>query len=379
MPSPLDRLLHRVPLVWLLQLAGWGAFVLVMALSRIGAFPLPYMVASKGTLGLTGLLVTLGLRALYRRVLPPAAPIGRIVLVSVVASYLASLVWVAVNNVASAWYAGPLLGRRITIDNALELFNGAVYEAMALLAWSLLYFGIKHYRALQAERERALRAEALAHEARLRALRYQLNPHFLFNTLNAISTLVVERRTGEATRMLARLSDFLRLTLESGDAQEVPLDDELEFALRYLEIERVRFGERLTVRVEVEPEARSALVPAMLLQPLVENAVKHAVAPREGGGTIALEARRAGGVLRLVVADDGPGLAGDAHADGRGIGLANTRERLRQLYGAAHRLTLEPAPAGGLRVVVELPLRGAPGRRPAEPAAAAGAAAAAAR
>jgi two-component system LytT family sensor kinase len=355
---------RRLSPFWTLQLAGWLAFGVAMTLSRVGAYPLGFMVVLKGLLTVLGLLASLALRPLYRRVARGGATVPRMLLAAVAGSYLASLAWTAVYNLLAApvwaWHTGE--PRRVR--GVLGLFDGSIYHAFALLAWSVLYFAVRYHQALQAERERALRAEGLAHRARLQALRYQLNPHFLFNTLNAVSTLVVERRNDEAGRMISRLSDFLRLTLEGQDAPEVPLADELEWVRRYLEIEAVRFEERLSVAWEVEPEALAAAVPGMLLQPLVENAVRHAVAAREEGGTLTLRARRQDGRLVLAVADDGPGPDG-AGAPGRGIGLANTRERLREGYGDAHSFQVLRGEGGGTEVRIEIPFRPARSPRPA--------------
>ncbi|MFN2567209.1 MAG: sensor histidine kinase [Gemmatimonadaceae bacterium] len=317
-----------------------------MALSRVGRYPIDYMIVTKLALTTIGFVLSLGLRHLYRRLLRRDPSVEQIVVATVVASYLVSLSWTAAYNLVDARIWEALSDRPVAIDTVGKLFSGSVYHAFALLAWSVFYFAIKHY-------ERSLRAESLAHQARLQALRYQLNPHFLFNTLNAISTLVVDKRNAEAGRMIARLSDFLRMTLDRPDVEEVPLADEVDFVRRYLEIEQVRFGDRLSVRIDVDDGAWSARVPALVLQPLVENAVRHAVAPREEGGRIAIEARAAEGRLRLAVSDDGPGLNGNGND--KGIGLANTRERLKQLYGSAHRFEL--VNGRGVRVEIELPLR----------------------
>jgi two-component system, LytTR family, sensor kinase len=341
---------------WTLQVGGWLAFGAAMALSRLGTFPLGYMTATKGVLTLTGLVTSLGLRAVYRAMLRRGATAQALVAAALAASCVGSLVWTPTANALTALVTRGAYGVGASLGAPLLLFDGVAYHAVALLAWSLLYLGITHHEALQAERERSLRAEALAHRARLQALRYQLQPHFLFNTLNAVSTLVVERRTAEAGRMIARLSDFLRLTLDGADAEEVALDDEIEFVRRYLEIEQVRFGDRLAVSIDVEPGAGEARVPSMILQPIVENAVRHAVARNAEGGRLSISARLAGGALCLAVTDDGPGLAGRA-STGEGIGLTNTRERLRQAYGDAHRLELLPAEGGGVRAVLELPFR----------------------
>lgn len=221
-----------------------------------------------------------------------------IAVVGPIVSYVGALVWTAAYNTYLRGVA-PALASLIDTQPVPPLqrgtlLDGAVYYWVILLGWSALYFWLQYYAALQEERMQVLRAEALAHQARLQALRYQLNPHFLFNALNGISTLVTEVRTKEATAMIAQLSDFLRLTLENDGAAEVPLADEVEFVRRYLDIEPVRFGERLRVRIDVESGVLSAAVPALVLQPLVENAVRYAVTPREEGGRIVVEARHDG-------------------------------------------------------------------------------------
>jgi two-component system, LytTR family, sensor kinase len=346
------------PAFWPLQAAGWLAFAVAMSTSRIGRFPFAYMAASKGALTLVGVLVTAFLlRPLYRRLLRADPPFLRVIVVAIAASYAAAMLWTVADHLVDVPITAAVLHRTVRYTSAGQLLNGTLYNAFALLAWSVLYVGVKHHLALAAERERALRAEARAHEARLEALRYQLNPHFLFNALNAVSTLVVEGRNAEATRTLARLGDLLRATLERPAAGEVPLADELELLRRYVDVEQVRLGDRLTVSVDVAPDAWGARVPVLLLQPLVENAVRHAVAPREAGGHVtvtAVTAERAGGgrTLRLTVSDDGPGLRGSPAA---GVGLANARTRLAQLYGDAHRFVLGDAEGGGCRVEIELP------------------------
>jgi LytS/YehU family sensor histidine kinase len=308
------------------------------------------MVVSKTVLGLLGFLCSLVLWRIYRRVIATNPSIVRIVVVAVIASYVLALVWTAGDTLTDIPIAARLLGREIRIRSVAQLFNGAVYNSFTLLAWSVLYFGIRHHEAWRVERERSLQAEAMAQQARLEALRYQLQPHFLFNTLNAISTLVVERRAEDAGRMISRLSDFLRLTLTAPVTERIPLADELDFIGRYLEIEQVRFGNRLAVAIDAGPETLSALVPSMILQPVVENAIRHGVAARERGGSIAIQARRAGDRVQLTVSDDGPGSRGK----GEGIGLSNTRERLTRLYDGRHRLDLAST-AEGTRVLIELP------------------------
>lgn len=347
MNRPSER---RIPLFWILQVAGWSAFWVAMALSRSGRYSLEYMAATKGILAALGFLVTLGMWPAYRALWTRGAGLGWILVGSLGISYVGALVWtVASNFLVLRLY----LGEQIPAAGTATLFNGTVYHAFALLAWSLLYFGIRYHDALQSEREQRLRAQALAHEAQLKALRFQLNPHFLFNALNAISTLVLEERAREASAMISRLSDFLRRTLESDGAAEVPLADEIEFARRYLEIEQIRFGDRLRVTWSVEAETLGIRVPALILQPLVENAVKHAVSPREEGGCIRLEAARERKTLLLTIRDDGPGL--DLQA-GLGIGLENTRRRMEQLYGDEGALIVQTGEEG-FTVMLRIPAR----------------------
>jgi len=231
---------------------------------------------------------------------------------------------------------------------------------LALIAFAAVHAVVEHYAALQVEHGRVQEIAAQARDAELRALRYQLQPHFLFNTLNAISTLVAEQRNPEANRMLARLGDLLRATLDSGDAHEVTLAEELALAGHYLDIEQVRLGERLRLDVRVGPNVLQAAVPPLLLQPLLENAIRHGIAPRREPGRVALAVARGGGTLRLSLRNDGvpaaPG-ATDDEARPAAIGLRNVRERLARLYGEAQRFEFVLAEDGGCAIDIALPCR----------------------
>jgi LytS/YehU family sensor histidine kinase len=187
----------------------------------------------------------------------------------------------------------------------------------------------------------------------------QLHPHFLFNTLHSISALV-HKNADAADKMIARLGDFLRLTLENSGAQEVSLQEELEFLKCYLEMERIRFEDRLTVQMDIEPQALGARLPNLILQPIVENAIRHGISPRTSPGRIEIEARRLNGTLQVLVTDNGPGLPSDSNTGSiikAGVGLANTQARLKQLYGNQHRLDLSNAASGGLTVILEIPFQ----------------------
>lgn len=350
------------PSFWTLHLCGWAALGLSMWVGVLSHVDDPFRAfVGKMMFAMLGGTLTLGLRPLYRRLHRREVSIPVIIAVSAICSYLLSVGWTVAHRGSVDLLWEWVDGQPLTIRGFSGLINGALFYTFIPMAWSVLYFGIKYYQDVQEERERALAAEGQAHRARLQALRYQLNPHFLFNTLNAVSTLIVEQENRDAERMVARLSDFLRLTLECDSDMEVPLANELDFARRYLDIEQIRFGNRLAVQEDVEAEALSAQVPPLLLQPLVENAVRHGIMPREAGGTLRIEARNVGTRLLLRVMDDGPGPpeAGEA---GTGVGLTNTRARLEALYGEDHAFALRRADGGGCEVRIELPFRTDPDR-----------------
>ncbi|MEK6300575.1 MAG: histidine kinase [Acidobacteriota bacterium] len=240
------------------------------------------------------------------------------------------------------------------------------YGTILLVSHVVDYYHRYQEEELKISRLKAELAEAQLRitEAQLQALKMQLHPHFLFNTLNSISALLDEDPAA-ADEMLARLGDFLRMTLENSGAQEVTLQEELEFLRCYLEIERVRFHDRLTVSFEISAETLDARVPNLLLQPIVENAIRHGIVSRSEPGRIEISSRRNGDRLLLLVRDNGPGLAPLESSGGKlreGLGLGNTRARLEQLYGAGHRFEMADAPEGGLQVTLDLPFHAAAAR-----------------
>ena len=228
-----------------------------------------------------------------------------------------------------------------------------------LVYWSLVGVcqAIRNFRSSQERERRAAELEAMLTSAKLQALRMQINPHFLFNTLNSISALVYVNPRA-ADEMLGDLSELLRRSLDSMEEQEIPLAQELEFIGAYLSIEQKRFGERLRVEQKVPEELMNALVPALILQPLVENAIRHGIEPRRGPGLILIEAKKEGKHLRLIVRDDGRGLPdADLTSSGRrGIGLANTQARLQELYGKDQSFSFGRAEPQGCQVDIHLPL-----------------------
>jgi two-component system, LytTR family, sensor kinase len=236
-----------------------------------------------------------------------------------------------------------------------------------LFMWCSLYFSIKQWQQSSQEKERLLRAESEVREARLLALRYQLNPHFLFNSLNAVSTLILDGNAPAATRMLAQIGDLLRSSLDSEVTAEVALGQELVFTEGYLAIEQTRLGDRLKFDMVIPMETRDALVPSMLLQPLVENAVRYGVAPLVEGGWIAIKSALHENRLRIEIGNSGRRSEGEQEKNGNGIGLGNTAERLKTLYGANFEFSLGWPEAGGCEVVLELPLRRARNLQEASP------------
>jgi LytS/YehU family sensor histidine kinase len=241
-------------------------------------------------------------------------------------------------------------------------YLGAILLNFALLAaWSALYYGINYYLLLEEEIDQRGRLESQASSAQLAMLRYQLNPHFLFNTLNSISTLVLLKQTERANAMLARLSSFLRYTLANEPTAQVTLAQEVETLKLYLEIEKMRFEDRLRPHFHIDPATIGARLPSLILQPLIENAIKYAVTPSETGADIWLSATRVGESIRIEVADNGAG-GQDAivATQSTGVGLANTKDRLAQAYGDQSRFHTTTNEHGGFSVVVEVPLDARP-------------------
>lgn len=341
---------HR--LFWLLHLGGWLGYGMVNFLSGLMHGKTAFYIWPTLLYVVFGIIISLALRALYRLLWQRSW-------VVIVSSALPALVVAsAVFNIAQAIAFTNIYPTTWVLEGWMDYLHDLPFALYLMLAWSALYFGIKYYRMLQQQSEKALKASAMAHEAQVKMLRYQLNPHFLFNTLNAISTLILEGDTRTANGMVSSLSAFLRHSLYQHPTQRMSLKKELEALNLYLSIEKIRFPERLQVTQDIALEAGDALVPSMILQPLIENAVKYAVAPREEGGHITVQALIRGGQLFLSVCDDGPGCDPAVNAlwaDGKGVGLRNSRERLRVLYGDDAGLELRCLQPRGLCVTMNLP------------------------
>jgi two-component sensor histidine kinase len=341
----------------------WTSIGFIFALPNLGMGPLKSVVLSALALWWSWGLLAFGIIAADARLPFSAVQLRRRIAAHVVLSVLFTSLFVYVFAAMLA-----LLGlQHWSMIRNPHLFVNAL---RGMFFWNLLIYwviagGWQAYRYNQRYVSSELRSERLERqfsEARLNVLRMQLNPHFLFNALNTISSQV-ERDPRLARAMIEHLGDLLRLSLESKDKQEVPLAEEMEFLEHYVAIQKIRFGEHLKIEVAVTPEARTASVPSLFLQPLVENAIRHGVSMRSSGGTVEISAVRVDGRVKIRVADDGVGLpaAWDLQ-ESAGLGLTATRERIAGLYpNASSRFSIRNRDGGGTEVEVELPFRVAGG------------------
>ena len=339
------------------RLPGWIAIVNpIVDITAVSAIIVGYGLASSAALALKSPVALTYFLVLAGR--PIASSLRKTIAAAavVVVQYSAIVIFfVASGRAALATPLAASAGGGISgLDEAAKLLFLTLGGALAVYA-TLWHERVVHGYLLET-RERARTQEQLA-EAQLHSLRLQLQPHFLFNTLNTIIALIgPEPRAAE--RMVAGLSELLRASLRLADEQEVPLARELDHLQLYVDIQQTRFGDRLDVDMEVDPAVRSALVPSLLLQPLVENAIRHGISPRATGGRISVRATRDADELRLEVQDDGVGMpATDGLPAREGVGLRNTRERLRRLHGKRHRFAYESRPGWGFAVKIALPFR----------------------
>jgi LytS/YehU family sensor histidine kinase len=300
-------------------------------------------------LTMTGYSLTLLMASLFRRLIK-MKPVLTLVL-----SLIIVILAAGAFSVIETWSVATFLKQNFR-PVGVEYFGAILLNFSLLAAWTALYYGINYFLLLEEQIDQRERLESQASSAQLAMLRYQLNPHFLFNTLNSISTLVLLKQTERANAMLARLSSFLRYTLANEPTAKVTLAQEVETLKLYLEIEKMRFEDRLRPHFRVEPDTIGARLPSLLLQPLIENAIKYAVTPSENGADIWITAVREGHAVRLEVADNGNGDGEEVAATlSTGVGLANIRDRLSQAYGAGHRFETRKNEKGGFSVILEIP------------------------
>lgn len=349
---------------WLLQVVGWFGLSLISFLSLTLWYDQQGFNYIAHTLlqSLLGILVSWPLRPLFHHFWHKsvwslvAAGMAGVLVCSVVWTILRITTFMAMTGEQGLWtdFGGWLFG-------SILIFS----------CWAAFYHGAKFYQLLQSEHANLLRvaaenkeqqlrrsqAEAIAHEAQLKMLRYQLNPHFLFNTLNAIAALVTAKELSRASTMIVQLSNFLRYSLDNDPVRRVTLKEEIDALKLYLNIEQTRFAERLALDFAIDTSAELVRIPSLLLQPLAENAIKYAVAPMEEGGKISVSAELDKDYVCIEMLDSGPGIkAEDQSLEGVGIGLRNTVDRLHEFYGDNYTFNLESAASGGLRVFMRLPL-----------------------
>ncbi len=338
-------------LFWVLHSAGWTGFALVY---YIGSFL--HDVRSIWIFVIllnayAGWLLTIPLRYIFRWA-RRQSPL-KMILTVIASCYFVALIWAVVKNV-NYW---EIYKHGYRPEEWYMYFTNTINSLIMIGCWGGVYFGIKNFQMLQKEKQNALKASTMAHQAHIKMLRYQLNPHFLFNTLNAISTLILLKENQSAETMVSRLSDFLRYSLDNDPIKRVPLGQEIKALRLYLEIEKVRFDDRLDVGWDIEPSCEAALVPSMILQPIIENAIKHAISKMEEGGRIDISARSFGNDLLMDVADNGPGadIKNGQLTRENGVGLANIRDRLQSLYQRNFAFSIEHNKPNGVRVRIRIP------------------------
>lgn len=356
--SPTPFFANKNRAFWQLQIAGWGGALVLRAMTSLAnEKPLSFLVLVL-IATITGFSISLILSVAYRQL------INRRPLITWGVTGLVLVLAVSVSAFINSWVIS--LYQAGSEASFTQLFLGVFYIDLTLLAaWSALYYAINFYVQVEEQADQLLRLEAQAANAQLAMLRYQLNPHFLFNTLNSISTLVLLKQTEPANAMLTQLSSFLRHTLVNEAGSKVTVKEEIETLKLYLDIERMRFEERLRTDFRIDPACENACLPSLLLQPLVENAIKYAVSPQEEGAQIRVTARIVGRMLRISVSDTGPGLqermaarrVASTHGEpvSTGVGLANIRDRLAQAYGENHLFEIRTPAQGGFTVIIEIP------------------------
>ncbi|WP_394804805.1 sensor histidine kinase [Sphingomonas agrestis] len=353
-PSPLSRPFFedKARAFWMLQAAGWSGYLLLRSVSSVSnnfAIERFIPVIIEAIVGYCLTLLLSALYGYYRR-LPRITGI----LLTLATLAAATVIYAVIDAFTFSFI------REGDASVTLALVFGTVFLNFTVLAgWSALYFGINFYLIVEEQMDQMQLLENQASSAQLAMLRYQLNPHFLFNTLNSISTLVLLKQTERANIMLSRLSSFLRYTLANEPTAHVTLVQEVETLQLYLEIEKMRFDARLRTHFDIDPRVAKARLPSLLLQPLVENAIKYAVTPQEEGADITITARLTGERVQIAVSDTGPGLIESKPRPtlSTGVGLANIKERLAQAFGPDHRFETRTKPGEGFSVEIEIPFQ----------------------
>lgn len=358
------------PSFWLLHCVGWAVYVVVFAFDNI-LFTYEMVVGFGVIVPLIGsgsiaFLLTLPLRSIYSRCwqLSPK----KLVSIIIGGSFAVALIWTPTKNLLMWSHKKENTLEQIYLIatsgdfNSWGTLSSLSYSFFMIMVWSSLYFGINYHYRLIKEKQLHIEAVRLSHHAQIKMLRYQINPHFLFNTLNAVSTLVLQGQKEKANGMLVRLSTFLRFSLDNDPEKKIPLYDEIKACMLYLEIEKTRFEDRLSVDLQIQEEAECLLVPSLILQPLVENSIKYAIANMASGGVIKITANVQGKYLHLSVIDNGPksadsnlGFLNHSEKENSGVGLNNIKDRLNVLYPSKHQFMVENSEDFGFEVKIAIP------------------------
>jgi two-component system, LytTR family, sensor kinase len=362
------RELSKSKLFYLLHTAGWVVIAVISGASDFSKKGLWPAIMEDVLWAACGWVLTLGFRPIYRRARLKHRSYAVYGLFCLLLSVPGGALWysssealIRLGYYIAGHFAGvwPMFAAAAKTDAAYPWwidYSYWLFFSSFLFTWSSLYFGINAMLDLETEKANVARALKLADTAHLRALQSNLNPHFLFNALNGIATLVREGDVTAASAMIDALSVLLRSTLQRVNTAEIRVSEELQLIEQYLRIQRFRFGERLRSTVITEPEALDALIPTLILQPLVENAVRHGVLPREDGGSLWISIRKVAETLVVSVEDDGPGLK-QGVINAVGLGLENSRDRLAALYGTTAQLEAGPRIEGGFAVIIRMPFR----------------------
>lgn len=358
------------PSFWLLHSIGWFAYVVIFSFDNIlfthkevnDAFVIFPLCLS----ALIAALLTIPLRYIFRHCwqLNPRNLLVVIVMVSLTVAVIwtpskNAIMWVLIDHKEMYFW----MVEEGESFNPWSMLNGLSYSFFMIFVWCNLYFGVNYHFRLVNEKKLHLEAVRLSHQAQIKMLRYQINPHFLFNTLNAISTLVLMGHKEKANGMLVRLSTFLRFSLDNDPEKKIPLYDEIKASMLYLEIEKMRFEDRLSIVLHIEPQAETMMVPSLLLQPLVENSIKYAIAHMPSDGVIEITAYCKKSMLHLCVADNGPGIESILQSSNdrnnnehKGVGLQNIKDRLAVLYANQYEFNISKNSPSGYKVDIAIPM-----------------------
>jgi two-component system LytT family sensor kinase len=374
------REISKASLFNVLQAGGWTAAYVVCSFAAAQIFGLWPALLDTLIWAIVGCVVTLGIRHVYRRSRRLHHSYVVFAAIALTASVLLAPLWYSIEQITlrmtltavlqvDSWRSSfAAYAVRVARDPLFFSIYLWPFYSIILFTWASLYFGVNAMLDLESERANVINERKLADTARLRSLQSNLNPHFLFNALNGIATLVREQDSVTAAAMVDALGAFLRSTLQRVDTPELRVSEEIELIEQYLRIQRYRFGSRLHAVVEATREVLGAFIPTLILQPMVENAVRYGVLPRDAGGSLWVSVRKELAALVVSVEDDGPGLDG-GKLDAFGMGLQNSSDRLKALYGSAASLTIGGRTDGtGCAVVIRLPFRLTPVRQPSDSA-----------